>query len=57
MFLSEGVSEPWRAFTSYVEPLPLSGGTSFEFSFCADFVLQFGFICWLVVLSPFYASS
>jgi hypothetical protein len=55
--LSEGVSEPRRAFMSCVEPLPLSGGTNFDFSFFADFVLQFGFVCWLVVLSPFYASS
>jgi hypothetical protein len=39
MFLSEGFSEPQRAFASCVEPLPFSGGTSFDFSFCAVFVL------------------
>jgi hypothetical protein len=37
--------------------LPLSGGTSFDFSFCANFVLRFGYLCWLVVLSPAFAYS
>jgi hypothetical protein len=36
--------------------LPLSGGTSFAFSFCADFVIRCGLMCWLVVLSPAFAS-
>jgi hypothetical protein len=37
--------------------LPLSGGTSFLFSFCVDFMLRCGFVWWLVVLSPTFASS
>jgi hypothetical protein len=34
----------------------LSGRTSFDFSFCADFMIRCGFVCWLVVLSPAFAS-
>ena len=37
--------------------LPLSGGISFDFSFCADFVLGSGFFCYLVVLSPTFDFS
>jgi hypothetical protein len=32
--------------------LPLSRETSFNFTFCADFVIQCVFDRWLVVLSP-----
>jgi hypothetical protein len=32
--------------------LPLSGGTSFDIGTLGDFVLQFGFICSLVVFTP-----
>jgi apolipoprotein N-acyltransferase len=37
--------------------LPLSRGTSFVFGFCIDFVLRCAFDCWIVVLSPPFASS
>jgi hypothetical protein len=37
--------------------LPLSRGTSLCFNSCADFVLCFGFVCYLVVLSPTFAFS
>jgi hypothetical protein len=44
MFLPGGAVELLRAFASCVEPLPLSGGTSFDFSFllvlCSDLVLM-----------------
>jgi hypothetical protein len=42
--------------------LPLSGGTSFVFSFCADIVLWFGFYapmsCWLLAsgVEPYFSS-
>jgi hypothetical protein len=53
LFLLGEFSEPWGAFGSCIEPLPLSRGTSFDFSFYVDFVLRFGFDSWLVVLIPF----
>jgi hypothetical protein len=53
MFLRGGLLSHSGASTSCVEALPLFGGTSFDFNLCADFVLEFGFLCWLVVLSPF----
>jgi hypothetical protein len=56
MFLPGGAVELLRAFASCVEPLPLSGGTSFDFSFFAGSLLRFGFDFLLVVLSPFSAS-
>jgi hypothetical protein len=37
--------------------LPISGGTSFDFSFCADFVLGFGFFLLASVVEPTFASS
>jgi hypothetical protein len=37
--------------------LSLFVGTSFDFSFCADFVIGSSFVSWLVVLNPTFASS
>jgi hypothetical protein len=47
----------FEIFLVVLSHLSLSGGTSFDFSNLADFVLKFGFVCWLVVLSPAFASS
>jgi hypothetical protein len=35
--------EPFEAFASCVEPFPISGGTSFDFSFCAKFMVCIDF--------------
>jgi hypothetical protein len=55
-FKGEG---PWilELLLVVLSRLPLSRGISFDFSFCADFVIRCGFVYWLVVLSPAVASS
>ena len=51
-YASGGDFELWGSFASCVEPLPLSGGTSFNFIIFAPSMLRLGFNCKLVVLSP-----
>jgi hypothetical protein len=48
MFLSREFLSHEELLLVVFEPLPLSVGTSFDFSFCVDFMLWFGFDCWLV---------